>query len=124
MIFLVLAGLTGHQAEKIPELDLRVRPEHFENAIPINPEKWITSKDYPEGIVQRSDSGIVSVSLEINRSGRISDCKVTSYSGCSVLDNIPCRLLERRARFFIPNDMTPASARMTFYFPEPKMELR
>lgn len=100
--------------------DLRTGDENFGGALPIAPESWVTSKDYPEGIVGRVEKGLVQVEFSISSEGRVTHCHVNKSSGFSTLDAIPCKLLSRRARFSIPKDskgnFISTDARMTFYF--------
>jgi TonB family protein len=79
--------------------DLRVGVDYFSGAIPIQPEKWVTSSDHPESIIQRIDVGEVAIAFDIALNGRAVNCRVTSNSGNSRLDNVPCKLVMRRARF-------------------------
>lgn len=67
--------------------------------MPIQPEKWVTSSDHPESIIRRVEVGEVSIAFDIAVTGRAVNCRVTTYSGNSRLDNVPCLLVMRRARF-------------------------
>jgi protein TonB len=64
-----------------------------------DPARWITQDDYPPGALRREESGTTAVSWEINTQGRVENCRVTSSSGSSDLDQAVCRLLERRGRY-------------------------
>lgn len=79
--------------------DLRIGNDYFLGAAPIEPEKWVTSADYPESIYKRYESGEVSIAFGIAENGRVVNCRVTSESGNSRFDSVPCKLLMRRARF-------------------------
>jgi TonB family protein len=59
-------------------------------------------EDYPAEAAARGDQGRVIVGFEINAKGRVEDCVVQTSSGYASLDKIPCRLLERKARFRLP----------------------
>jgi TonB family protein len=71
----------------------------FLGADPIDPEKWVTSSDHPETVIRRSESGEVGIAFEITENGRVVNCRVTSESSQSRYDNVPCKLVMRRARF-------------------------
>jgi protein TonB len=64
-----------------------------------NPGNWITESDYRTRWISEGLSGTASFTLEIDASGRVSDCRITGSTGHDVLDGATCRLLERRARF-------------------------
>jgi len=67
--------------------------------VAINPERWVTSADYPEGVVRRIAQGVVAIAFEIGADSRARECRVTARSGHVMLDEIPCPLVTRRARF-------------------------
>ena len=100
--------------------DLRVGGDYFSGAIPIQPEKWVTSSDHPESIIRRIEVGEVAIAFHIALNGRSVNCRVTSSSGNARLDDVPCRLVMRRARFKpLPNtEVIQPSARgeMRFRF--------
>lgn len=100
--------------------DLRTGDESFGGALPIDPESWVTSGDYPEAVVRRTEKGFVRVKFSISLEGRVTNCYVDKSSGFSVLDAIPCKLLSRRARFTMPSDsqgkLISTDAEMIFCF--------
>ncbi len=54
--------------------------------------------------IRNEEQGTTAFRVEINRSGRVSDCIVTSSSGSDALDEATCKILERRARFVPARD--------------------
>lgn len=64
-----------------------------------NPGSWVTPEDYPSRALREGRAGTTGFRLEIDATGRVSRCTVTSSSGHPDLDSEACRLLERRARF-------------------------
>jgi TonB family protein len=101
-------------------VDLRTKDESFDGAVPKNAAIWVTSADYPEGVIERNESGKVTVSFEVNKVGRVTNCRVSQSSGYAILDEIPCKLLERRARFIAALDKYGkprfSRAHTSFYF--------
>lgn len=60
---------------------------------------WITNDDYPAADARQHHEGTVGFTLQIDASGRVTNCNVTASSGYPGLDNGACVLLLRRARF-------------------------
>jgi protein TonB len=73
--------------------------KEFGGATPIGENRWITSSDYPESPLRLEVQGRVIVAFGIGADGKITTCNVESSSESPVLDEISCRLLQRRARF-------------------------
>jgi len=73
--------------------------KEFGGATPIGENRWITASDYPESPVRLELQGRVIVAFDIGTDGKITGCNVETSSGSPVLDAVPCRLLQRRARF-------------------------
>jgi TonB family protein len=71
----------------------------FGGAIPKNRDKWVTFRDYPPSALRRNEQGFVVVNFVITADGKVANCQVAQSSGHSTLDDVPCRLLERRAKF-------------------------
>ncbi|MET0377319.1 MAG: energy transducer TonB [Rhizorhabdus sp.] len=63
------------------------------------PQSWVTNDDYPAAALRSESEGTTGVRLDVDASGKVSNCTVTSSSGSSLLDNTACSLLRRRARF-------------------------
>ena len=68
---------------------------------PIALEIWAAQiqQNYPASALREKAQGAVSVQLEISRSGRVIDCKVTKSSGHEGLDFGACTSIRRYARF-------------------------
>lgn len=64
-----------------------------------SPQSWVTNDDYPPAALRAGDAGTTSFRLDVDASGKVSNCTVTGSSGSSLLDNTACSLLRRRARF-------------------------
>jgi TonB family protein len=65
---------------------------------------YFSSDDYPAAALRAREEGPVGFRLEIDRTGRVSACAITSSSGSAALDSTTCALLVRRARFIPARD--------------------
>jgi TonB family protein len=90
----------------------------------ISPQTWITNDDYPPAALRAEESGTVGFRLEVDETGKVTDCAVTSSSGSALLDATTCQLLKRRAAFYpaVDSDGTPAKSayvsRLKWIIPE------
>lgn len=66
---------------------------------PRNPGSWVTNDDYPAAAIRAEQAGTTGFRLDVDASGKVSNCTVTSSSGSPLLDSTACALLRRRARF-------------------------
>ena len=120
--FLLLAMSSGINCDNnsITSNDLRTGNEDFGSAKPISPQNWVTLADYPEGVISKAESGTVTVAFIISERGKVAQCRVVKSSGVNYLDKVPCKLLERRARFKLVKDKKhralSTKGRMEFYF--------
>lgn len=64
-----------------------------------NPANWITTADYRSSWIRRELTGTARFTLQVDTSGRVSDCQVTGSTGYAVLDRATCRLISARAVF-------------------------
>lgn len=64
-----------------------------------NPGDWVTNNDYRTSWINRGYEGVASFTLNVDASGRVSNCTITNSTGYTALDDATCRLLERRGRF-------------------------
>lgn len=71
----------------------------FAGATPVDSPSWFKFTDYPGDLVEKDQQGNVIVAFEIGVDGRVKNCTLDTSSGFSRLDAIPCRILEKRARF-------------------------
>jgi protein TonB len=75
-----------------PKIAVKVSPKG-------NPASWFSTDDYPAAARRANAAGRVTVQLNIDASGRVEGCRVTSSSGNQDLDDTTCRLATRRGRF-------------------------
>lgn len=68
-------------------------------AEPCMADDWIADGAYPQGPLQRGESGLVRYRLFVDTEGRVERCAITGSSGHAGLDRDTCALLSRRARF-------------------------
>ena len=98
--------------------------EVFGGAVPLNERSWFTVDDYPDKAALWHQGGYVTVSFTIGTDGRASNCQVVRSTGYPLLDEVPCRLLIKRARFAPAKDSagvpvaTHGSTSMGFWSPE------
>lgn len=64
-----------------------------------NPANWVTTDDYPARSLREGSEGTSAITWEINTQGRVENCRVTSSSGHSELDEAACRSITRRGRY-------------------------
>jgi len=88
------------------------------------PQSWVTNDDYPAGALRAEQQGTTGFRLDVDASGRVTNCTVTSSSGSSALDSTACSLLKRRARFNAAEDASgnkiPAAWSSRFRWELPK----
>lgn len=68
-------------------------------AEPCMADDWIADGAYPQGPLQRGESGLVRYRLFVDTGGRVERCAIIGSSGHAGLDRDTCALLSRRARF-------------------------
>jgi periplasmic protein TonB len=64
-----------------------------------SPGSWVTNDDYPSESQRAGEEGVTGFRLDVDATGRVVSCTITSSSGSSRLDTQACNLLKRRARF-------------------------
>lgn len=64
-----------------------------------SPQAWITNDDYPANALRAEQQGTVKFRLDVDATGRVTECTITESSGSDSLDSTACSLLKRRARF-------------------------
>lgn len=74
-----------------------------------NPGSWVGPDDYPDEAMANDLEGIVAFRLDIDTSGRVSNCTVTQSSGTDILDVAACNLISRRAVFSPARDASGAA---------------
>jgi protein TonB len=71
---------------------------------PINPGRWLTDSDYPSSARRQGIHGMTTFRLDVDASGKVTNCTVTGSSGSDLLDRTTCDLLLKRARFVPAQD--------------------
>ncbi len=88
------------------------------------PSSWVTNDDYPPAALRAEQQGTTGFRLDVDATGRVTNCTVTASSGSSVLDGAACSLLKRRARFDPAQDASgnkiPAAFSSRFRWELPK----
>lgn len=60
---------------------------------------WITSNDYPMGLVRMGQQGTTVILFRIGTDGRIDECRAVVTSGAKELDEAACNALTKRGRY-------------------------
>lgn len=60
---------------------------------------YFSTDDYPVEALRRGSQGTVKFELQIDTSGRVSNCTVTDSSGDETLDQVTCSILRERTRY-------------------------
>lgn len=90
-----------------------------------SPATWVTENDYPPAAIRAGQSGTVGFMLEVDPSGKVANCTVSSSSGSSLLDSTTCQIVSARAAFTPAKDAKgkavagKVSLRFRWQFPEP-----
>ena len=69
-----------------------------------NPGSWIPADGYPPAARASAEEGRVSFTLDVDETGRVSECKVTTSSGSPLLDDSTCNYMTANGRFTPPHD--------------------
>ncbi|MXO95335.1 TonB family protein [Erythrobacter aquimaris] len=95
----VSAPVVAQESETVqPVRTLPIAPA--EKAQPTeNPANWVTTNDYPNWAERSGSQGRVVTELVIEKSGRVSACRITVSSDIPDLDRIACAKLMERGRF-------------------------
>ena len=95
----VSAPVAAQESAIVPPV--RMLPiEPAEKAQPTeNPANWVTTADYPNWAERSGSQGRVVTELVIEKTGRVSACRVTVSSDIPDLDRIACAKLMQRGRF-------------------------
>jgi len=95
MMLLALLALTAPVQDGSPP----EAPHTATKLVPINPQSWVTAKDYPSTSRNAGHTGIVGFRLDVDATGTVTKCTVISSSGHALLDHKTCSVLMQRARF-------------------------
>lgn len=79
-----------------------------------DPNQWVTSDDYPSADIRANNQGTTAVRLDIDATGKATNCTVTASSGFQTLDDKTCQMLMRRARFTPAKDASGAGIPQTW----------
>nr|WP_298897035.1 energy transducer TonB [uncultured Altererythrobacter sp.] len=79
-----------------------------------DPGRWVTDSDYRTIWINREWTGTARFSLEINASGRVTNCQITRSTGHNALDNATCQLITKRARFRPATDVSGQAVPSTY----------
>ena len=79
-----------------------------------DPYRWFTDLDYPAEARGTGAEGKVSVALDIDTGGNLVACHVIASSGNAALDDMTCRLIRRRGRFFVKKSADGVAEPYTF----------
>jgi TonB family protein len=96
----------------------------FGGARALNGRDWYKVSDYPDASASAGEQGYVTIAFDIGVNGRMSNCTVIRSSGYKRLDEIPCKILPRRARFAPATDAngtpiaTKGTTSMSFWTPD------
>ncbi len=60
---------------------------------------WLTASDYPGKAVANDKSGGVNVRLDVDATGRVTDCHVLEAGGDPIFQGQSCKFLRERARY-------------------------
>ncbi|MCA0904385.1 energy transducer TonB [Qipengyuania aquimaris] len=95
----VSAPVMAQESDIVPPV--RTLPmEPAEKAQPTeNPANWVTTEDYPNWAERSGSQGRVVTELVIEKTGRVSACRITVSSDIPDLDRIACAKLMQRGRF-------------------------
>ena len=86
----------------------KMPPDDMGGATPLNVREWFKADDYPDKAVMWHQQGYVTVSFTVSTEGRVANCQLARSSGYPVLDEVPCKLLTKRARFTPAKDSNGA----------------
>jgi TonB family protein len=73
-------------------------PQRYGGAIPISPESWVFTDDYPSSELG-GPGGKVTAAFDIGVDGRPANCTIAISSGARAFDDRTCAVIIRRARF-------------------------
>ncbi|MEP3050540.1 MAG: TonB family protein [Erythrobacter sp.] len=110
-----LGGEIGPVVEN-PGLGEAVTPiVEIVGASPSNsPSRWVRDSDYRAIWIRRGMSGTARFNLDIDRSGRVTDCTITRSTGHAALDTATCALVSKRARFDAAQNSAGATVSGTY----------
>lgn len=110
---LATSALASTQSEPGAEPATAPAPSMVRGATPKNIRQWapLVAQNYPVEAVRSELEGRVGVQVEIDPTGAVSRCMVTSSSGHAILDEAACKGMERYAQFNPARDSEGRPAR-------------
>jgi protein TonB len=60
---------------------------------------YLSADDYPAVALRNNEQGRVTVILDVNAAGRVTNCSVAETSGSAALDSATCRIMRSRPRY-------------------------
>jgi protein TonB len=91
------AGLAGFAAPAAAQMATPPVPRG-------SPVSWVTYQDYPAAALRAREQGVVGFRLDVDATGKVTDCTITRSTRSPVLDETSCGLLRRRGRFVPASD--------------------
>ena len=64
-----------------------------------NSASWVTTEDYPSRALREGTEGVSGVAWDVDASGKVVNCRITSSSGSPELDDAACKNITRRGRY-------------------------
>jgi len=74
-----------------------VASQHVAKAI--DPASWFSPENYPIEAMKNGIEGSVSFEVDVDESGKPTDCQVTKSSGSAILDTTTCEVVKAKAQF-------------------------
>lgn len=71
---------------------------------PIDPNSWMAGTAYPADARARHEQGKVGFTVEVDQTGRVTNCRITTSSGSKSLDSATCATVSAKARFTPAHD--------------------
>ena len=107
-------GQTRHVPNPAPPAPPQAPRAIPSGPLPLRPELWVTTDDYPPDAYVRRAEGTTHVQLYVSAAGRVTRCLVMASSGHPDLDAAACRTMQRRARFAPALDRSGSAVVGTF----------
>ena len=80
-------------------IDPDVQDKIVRDAWAPNSSRWITSGDYPQNMLDRDEESVVNLRVQVDATGKVSNCTSLSHFNAPDFNRISCALVEKRAHF-------------------------
>ena len=81
-------------------IDVKRHADRSQNVVPINnPGYWVTSADYPQDMLRKSQPGLVAFRLIVDEAGNPTSCHIPPTNREKGFDAVVCAALMKRAKF-------------------------